>query len=170
MAVNRHQLMNELEMKLSADDDVYDISAEVADDVVRSWQRMALMDLDQGYATGEYVESIHRETQKGRHPAGTLDASGTKIGGRFWAHSRVVTYDNKAHFLEYGTGPDDAPNYPDPPNAGGHWRDPQGLLHFGWNTPTPIYAFAARVEMDYNATTAKLPKSKKARRRIRERG
>jgi hypothetical protein len=152
MAVNRVQLFNELELKLSNDSEIADDFAEVADDVKFHWQGIAELELDAGYATGAYVASIHRVSERGRHAAGTRNAAGKKVGGQFTWHSKVVTYSPIAHFLEYGTGPDDAPNYPKPPNAGGHWIDTEGNEHFWWNTPTKAYMLAAQTALDFGGT------------------
>lgn len=149
MPVNRAQLFNELSLKLSNDEEISDNVADVADNVVFHWRGIATLELDAGYATGEYVSSIHRESVRGRHAAGTV-IKGKKVGGQFTWTSRVVTYSDHAHFIEYGTGPDDAPNYPKPPKAGGHWMDPQGKLHLWWNTPTRPYALALQTERDFS--------------------
>lgn len=170
MAVNRHQLMDELELKLSNDAEAADEVAAFADYVKDTWQRIATQDLDAGYATGAYVASIKRIGTKRQHAKGTKNAAGKKIGGQFYWHHVVKTYSDIAHFLEYGTGPDNAPNYPLPPNQGGHWTDPQGGKHVWWNTPTPIFALAAKTEDEVAATASRLPKSKLARKRIADRG
>lgn len=170
MPVNRHQLFNELELKLSNDGEIADDFADIGEQVEDHWQGLALITLTSGYATGNYVSSIHRESARGRHAAGTINAAGKKIGGQFTWHTRVVTHAPHAHFIEYGTGPDDAPNYPKPPNAYGHWTDPEGEEHWWWNTPTPVFALAAQTEMDFSGTEAVLPASRKARARIRKKG
>jgi hypothetical protein len=152
MPVNRHQLMNELELSCANDPDVADDVADVADMVVFHWQGLAQIELDAGYATGAYEASIHRESEQGRHPKGARNAAGKKIGGQFRWHSKAVTYSPIAHFIEYGTLPDDAPNYPKPPNAGGHWIDTEGEEHFWWNTPTRAYALAAQTALDFGGS------------------
>lgn len=152
MAVNRVQLMNELELKLENDREAYDDTVEVAEMVEFHWKGLAEIELDAGYATGAYKESIHRVADQHRQPKGARDPSGKAIGGRFLYHHKVVTYSPIAHFLEYGTPPDDAPNYPKPPNAGGHWIDTEGEEHFWWNTPTKAYKFAAQTALDFGGT------------------
>lgn len=154
MPVNRHQLYNELELKLSNDKEIADDFKDVADDVVFHWKGLAQITLTAGYATGEYERSIKRETVRaGQHPAGAIHpTTGKKIGGQIRWHNRAVTYSDHAHFIEYGTLPDDAPNYPRPPNAGGHWTDPEGEEHFWWNTPTEAYALAAQTALDFGGT------------------
>lgn len=150
MPVNRYQLMNELGVKLQNDAEVADDVADIGDQVAFHWKGLARIYLDAGYATGEYEHSIHRVSERGRRPKGSKNAAGKSIGGQFVWHSRVVTYSDHAHFIEYGTAPDHAPNYPKPPKAGGHWTDTEGEVHFWWNTPTRAYALAAQTEMDWS--------------------
>lgn len=153
MPVNRYQLMNELGVKLTNDAKIADDVAAVGDNVVFHWQGLADLYLDAGYATGEYKHSIHRVSERGRHPKGSKNAAGKSIGGQFVWHTRVLTHNDHAHLIEYGTRPDHPPsgppNYPKPPKAGGHWTDTEGELHFWWNTPTRPYALAAQTEMDF---------------------
>lgn len=150
MPVNRHQLMNELETKLVNDREAYDDFADVARQVEFHWKAIVTKPGEHyapgkgGYSTGEYRESIHRETVRGRAPKGARNARGQKIGGRFVWHSRVVTYSEIAHFLEYGTVADH-----DPINSQGNWRDTQGKWHKSPYTPTPAFAWAAQVERDF---------------------
>lgn len=158
MAVNRHQLMDEIELKLSNDEEAEDNFADFADYVVRTWQRIATEELDAGYATGTYVSSIHRKSVRATR------AEGGNRGG--W-RTTVLTESDIAHFLEYGTVADHAPNYPQPPKAGGHWTDPQGGFHVWWNTPTPVFALAARTEDDVAATESALPMSRSAQQRVK---
>lgn len=162
MPVNRHQLMNELELKLSNDHEAQDAFADVGRQVERHWKSLAPKPGQRyapgkgGYATGAYEASIHRESVRA---TGSLKGTGNRGG---W-HTRVLTYSPIAHFLEYGTGPDDAPNYPKPPNSGGHWTDLEGEEHWWWNTPTPAFAFAADAEMSFSSTMSAAPLSRKAR-------
>ena len=149
MSVRRKQIMNELSLKLINDAEPADDTADFADRVAFHWKGIAELELDAGYATGEYVNSIRRESVQGRRPKGSKNAAGKKVGGQFVWHSRVVTYDEKAHLLEYGTGPDDAPNWPKPPNNGGHWYDTEGVYHYYWKTPTKAYNFAGQTELDF---------------------
>lgn len=150
MPVTRTQVMNALTLKLTDDPDVADDVADVGDQVAWHWKSLARAELDAGYATGEYERSIHRVSTRGRRAKGSVNSAGKKIGGQFMWHTKVVTYDKKAHFIEYGTKADDAPNYPKPPNAGGHWTDLDGEVHFWWNTPTRAYALAAQTELDFS--------------------
>jgi hypothetical protein len=114
MPVTRVQVMNELTLHLSDNRDIADDFAEIGDQVENHWKGIAELELDAGYATGEYVNSIHRQSERGRRAKGSVNSAGKKIGGQFMWHTKVVTYDKKAHLLEYGTGPDDAPNWPKP--------------------------------------------------------
>lgn len=146
MPVNRHQLMNELEMKLVNDQEAYDDFADVARQVEFHWKAIVTKPGEHyapgkgGYATGEYEASIHRESVRGRAPKGAT-RSGKKIGGQFVWHSRVLTNSEIAHFLEYGTGVDKI--------GVGVWVDLQGKWHKSPNTPTPAFAWAAQVERDF---------------------
>lgn len=147
MPVNRHQLMNELEMKLVNDREAYDDFADVARQVEFHWKAIVTKPGEHyapgrgGYATGEYEKSIHRETVRGRYGKGAT-LNGKKVGGRFVWHSRVLTRSPIAHFLEYGTGPDI--------NGVGAWVDLLGQYHKSANTPTPAFAWAAQVERDFS--------------------
>jgi hypothetical protein len=142
--------MNELTLHLTDDSDVADDVADVGDEVAWRWKGLAERELDAGYATGEYVHSIHRVSTRGRRAKGSVNAAGKKVGGQFVWHTEVVTRDEKAHFIEYGTAPDDAPNWPKPPKNRGHWYDTEGVYHWHWNTPTRAYAFAAQVELSFS--------------------
>lgn len=166
MPVSRQQLMGELELKLSNDSEVADEVADVAVSVEHHWGALARDILDAGYWTGEYQAAIHRVGERGRHAAGTVNAAGKKVGGQFTWHWKVVNDSDHAHFIEYGTEADDAPNWPDPPKAGGHWVDPMGKAHRSPWTPTPVFAIAAQVEADFSGTTSRKPRSKGARRRV----
>ena len=157
MPVSRHQIMNELELKLSNDGEIADEFAEIAERVVFHWKGLAADTLTAGYWTGEYAARIRKVGERGRHAAGTKNAAGKKIGGQFTWHWKVVNDAAHAHFIEYGTDEDDAPNWPDPPNAGGHWVDPEGVAHRSPWTPTPAFALAAQVEADSSGTQSRLP-------------
>ena len=150
MPVTRTQVMNELTLHLRDDADIADDFAAVGDQVVEHWRDLARKWLDAGYATGEYEHSIHRESEQGRRAKGSVNAAGKKTGGQFVWHTKVVTYDEKANLIEYGTGPDDAPNWPKPPKNRGHWYDTEGVYHYYWKTPTKAYALAAITEVDFN--------------------
>lgn len=147
MAVNRVQLFNELEAKMSNDSEAYDDFADIARQVEYHWKAIVTQPGEHyapgkgGYATGEYERSIHRESVKGRHAAGTI-VGGKKVGGRFFWHSRVVTYSPIAHFLEYGTGID--------LEGVGSWQDLEGKWHKSPFTPTPAFAWALQVERDFS--------------------
>ena len=54
-------------------------------------------------------------------------------------HTRVVTDDPIAHLLEYGT-------VADPPGTHAQWIDRNGKKRKSRNTPTPAFAWAAKVE------------------------
>ena len=153
MPVTRKQIMNELSAELVNSGDIADDFADVGDQVENHWQTIARDNLDAGYATGEYVSSIHRVSTRGRRAKGSVNAAGKKIGGQFVWHTKVVTHDDKAHLLEYGTlpdgGPSGPPNYPKPPLNGGHWYDTEGEYHWWWNTPTKAYNFVGQVELDF---------------------
>lgn len=156
MPVNRHQMMNELELKLANDAEVADDFADVGRQVEYHWKSIVTQPgehydqslrrtggakLGGGYATGGYQESIHRESVRGRRAKGSVNAAGKKVGGQIYWHTRVVTYSLIAHFLEYGTLSDEKP--------GGHWVDLDGKPHRSPNTPTPAFAWAAQVEADF---------------------
>ncbi len=149
MPVTRKQIMDELSAELINSGDIADDFAAVGDQVEFHWKSIARDNLDAGYATGEYVNSIHRVSTRGRRAKGSVNAAGKKIGGQFVWHTKVVTHDEKAHLLEYGTAPDDAPNWPKPPKNGGHWYDTEGEYHWHWNTPTKAYNFVGTVELDF---------------------
>jgi hypothetical protein len=147
MPVNRHQLMNELEVKLSNDDGGYDDFADIARQVEYHWKSIVTKPGEHyapdkgGYATGEYEASIHRESVRGRHAKGTR-IGGKAVGGQFVWHSRVLTHSPIAHFLEYGTAVD-------APGGHGQWIDLKGKWHKSPLTPTPAFAWAAQVERDF---------------------
>ena len=150
MPVNRVQLMNELELKLLNSAEIADDVADVGDQVEFHWKGLARLELDAGYATGEYERSIHRVSTRGRRAKGSVNAAGKKIGGQFMWHTKVVTHDEKAHFIEYGTEPDDAPLWPLPPKNKGHWYDTEGVYHWYWKTPTRAYNLAGQTELDFS--------------------
>lgn len=138
MPVNRHQLINELEVKLLNDDEITDNVADIGRQVEFHWKWLAKDYLDAGYATGEYRASIHRESVRATR------AQGGNRGG--W-RTRVVTHDEIAHLLEYGTDVDT--------HGVGSWFGKDGEWHRSPNTPTPAYAFAAQVERDMSDTLSR---------------
>jgi hypothetical protein len=141
MTVTRKQVMNELILELDKTrmDHTEDNFAEMCDQVVSEWKAIADMELDRGYATGEYRNSIHRTTVRATRAAG---------GNRGGWKSQAVTYDEIAHLLEYGTGPDQ--------NGVGSWFSiKDGRWHTTPNTPTPAFGIAAEVEHAMNSTFAK---------------
>lgn len=146
MPVNRTQLHNEIQLKASRDSEIWEKSLDYAEEVRDFWQALAPDEGDH-YATGFYKHSIHIESERARHAAGTVDEMGRKIGGRFYWKHRVVTSADNAEYLEYGTPPD----Y-DPANSKGNWWDLDGEHHWGWNTPTKAYAFAARTAAAFGGT------------------
>lgn len=150
MPVSRVQLMKELQVHLLNSGDIADDVADIGDQVEYHWKGLARIELDAGYSTGQYEDSIHRVSSRGRRAKGSVNAAGKRIGGQFYWRTKVVTRDPIAHFIEYGTGPDDAPNYPKPPKNKGHWTDLDGKLHFWWNTPTRAYNLAGQTEMDFS--------------------
>lgn len=131
MSVNRIQLYNELLLKIENDEGVHLRSREFAERVKEHWKSIAPSPGDPGhpYATGAYKESITIRSERGRDSR-----------GRFIYHYEVGTNDPKAHFLEYGTGPDK-------PGSRSPW---------GPNTSTPAFAFAARTAVFFNATGERL--------------
>lgn len=148
MPVNRHQLMNELEMKLSNDSEIADDFADVGRQVEVHWKAIVTKPGEHyapgrgGYATGDYEASIHRESVRGRRAKGSVNAAGKKVGGQIYWHTRVVTHSLIAHFLEYGTGID--------LTGVGSWQDLDGKWHKSPLTPTPAFAWAAQVEADFS--------------------
>lgn len=140
MSVTRRQVMNELAMELDKTrlGHTEDNFALICDSVVIHWKSLAEDYLDAGYATGEYRNSIRRESVRATR------AEGGNRGG--WK-SRAVTYDEIAHLLEYGTGPD--------VEGTGVWFGLDGKWHKSKKTPTTAYGLAAQVEMDFNSTLAK---------------
>lgn len=142
MTVTRAQIMNELMLELDKTrlDHTEDNFREMCDQVVSEWKAVAQMNLDRGYATGEYRNSIHRET---------IRATRAEGGNRGGWKSRAVTYDEIAHLIEYGTGPDEE-------NRPGSWFSVKdGRWHTSPNTPTPAFGIAAEVEHAMNSTFAK---------------
>jgi hypothetical protein len=139
--------MNELAMELDKTrlGHTEDNFADICDEVVFHWKSVAQTNLDRGYATGEYRNSIHRESVRATR------AAGGNAGG--WK-SRAVTYDPIAHLLEYGTGPDQD-------GKEGVWFGKDGRWHKTANTPTPAFGIAAEVEMDMNSTFAKQGKKRR---------
>jgi hypothetical protein len=141
MSVTRKQIMNELEMELDKTElgRTKDNFKSKCDEVVAHWKDVARMNLDRGYATGEYRDSIHRESIRATR------AEGGNAGG--WK-SRAVTFDEIAHLLEYGTGPDQD-------GVGSWFSIKDNRWHTTPNTPTPAFGIAAEVENDMNSTFAK---------------
>lgn len=141
MTVTRRQVMNELYMELDKTrlDHTEDNFALMCDQVVVHWKSVAQDNLDRGYATGEYRDSIHRESVRATR------AEGGNRGG--WK-SRAVTYDEIAHLLEYGTGVDQE-------GVGSWFSIKDNRWHTTPNTPTPAFGIAAQVENDMNSTFAK---------------
>lgn len=148
MSVTRRQIMNELAMELDKTKlgHTEDNFREICDQVVSEWKADAEMYLDAGYATGEYRNSIHRET---------IRATRAQGGNRGGWKSRAVTYDEIAHLLEYGTGPDK--------KGTGVWFGLDGKWHKSKKTPTPAFGLAAGIENAFNSTFAK--RGKKIRQR-----
>jgi hypothetical protein len=140
MSVTRRQIMNEIAMELDKTrlDHTEDNFADICDTVVNEWKNNARIYLDRGYATGEYRNSIHRETIRATR------ANGGNLGG--WK-SRAVTRDEIAHLLEYGTGPDQ--------EGEGSWFGKDNRWHTTPNTPTPAFGLAAEVENSFNSTWPK---------------
>lgn len=140
--------MNELILELDKTrmDHTEDNFAAMCEEVVFHWKAVAQDNLDRGYATGEYRNSIHRES---------IRATRAEGGNRGGWKSRAVTYDEIAHLLEYGTGPDQD-------GKEGSWFSiKDGRWHTTPNTPTPAFGIAAEVEMDMNSTFAKRGRKRK---------
>jgi predicted phage gp36 major capsid-like protein len=129
------ELEREILDKIQHDGELRRKTKEFAEDVRDTARRIALMDMDKGYATGKFVESIHVARRR--------NARGQFQAGPAW---RVESNDDKANLLEYGTGVD-AP--------GGHatWVDLDGVRHWGPNTPTPAYATFAKTALHYGGTS-----------------
>jgi hypothetical protein len=133
--------MNEIAMELDRTrlDHTEDNFKDICDTVVFNWKVAATRELDHGYATGEYRNSIRRETIRA-----TRDNGGNRGGWK----SRAVTHDPIAHLLEYGTGPDQE-------GVGSWFSVKDGRWHTTPNTPTPAFGLAAQVENDFNSTWPK---------------
>jgi hypothetical protein len=146
--ISRKQIERELRLELDKDarrGQIARESREFAHEVRATWISIWESMGPHPYETGDYKNSIEvhgvgRPTGQTRAPKGAVDASGTKIGGRFlgniYAHYRVSTDNEHAGFIEYGTGPDN-------PDS----RSPWGL-----NTPTPEFAPAAATAAHYGGT------------------
>lgn len=139
MPVSRHQLMNELQVKIEDDPEVKLQTLKFAEEVKEYWKRIAPDSGSAGHpwSTGEYKDSIERIATRGKGK-----------GGRFIWHHWVGTFDPIANLLEYGTGPDDV----EAGKTGGNWIGLDGLHYYGSNTPTPAFAFAARTAIHFGGT------------------
>jgi len=128
----RQQIELEIDAKIAKERELQRKLKEHAEDARDYAKRIATTDMDSGYATGEYVESIRVEQQ--RDPK-----------GRFKKGWKVVSRDDKANLLEYGTKRD-AP--------GGHatWVDLDGVRRFGPNTPTPRFEIFAKTAFRFGGT------------------
>ena len=128
----RHQIQLEIDAKIAKERELQRKLKEHAEDARDYARRQAAEDMTHGYATGEFVESIHIEQQ--RDPK-----------GRFKKGWKVVSRDDKANLLEYGTKRD-AP--------GGHatWIDLDGERHFGPNTPTEKFETFAKTAFHFRGT------------------
>lgn len=115
MAINRTQLQREIESKIKRDAEVRRKSKEQAEDV-RDWWKFKEAPVD----TGEYAASVELEK---RPPHRGLPH--WWVGTRYW----------KAHFIEFGTGPDTKTGSP-----------------FGMDTPTPEFAPAAKTAHHFGGT------------------
>jgi len=127
MAIHNYEAALEAEIlsKLKNDAELKRKTKEFAEDVRDYARRIAAEDMDRGYATGEFVASIRVERRR--------NARGAFQAGPAW---RVVSRDDKANLLEYGTGDDsDTSNSP-----------------FGPNTPTPEYATFGKTAFRYRGT------------------
>lgn len=119
------ELEKEILAKLADDSEVKRKTKEFAEEVRDTARTIAFDDMDKGYVTGEYAASIHVARRKNR--------KGQFTKGPAWM---VVTDDEKAHFLEYGTG-FDAPGTHSP---------------WGRFTATPAYATFAKTALRYRGT------------------
>lgn len=137
MPVRRRVLFNELEVKIENDPEVKLQTLAFAERVKEYWQDIAPDAGDPGhpYATGHYKDSIQRIASKGRGPR-----------GRWIWHHWVGTFDTVAGLLEYGTG------YDYGPESKGNWIGLDGERHWGWKTPTPAFAYAARAAAHFGGT------------------
>ncbi|MBB3752613.1 hypothetical protein FHT44_005125 [Mycolicibacterium sp. BK634] len=119
----RVEIENEIREKAPEDPDVKRQTREFALEV-RDYARMrALQDMDRGYATGHFVESIQIQRLR-----------------RWWRKTmpnwRIFSDDPKSHMLEDGTG-DDAPGTHSP---------------WGRFTPTPAYHTFAKTAFHFGGT------------------
>lgn len=144
MSIHKYEaeLEREILAKLEKDPELLRKTKEFAEDVRDTARKIALMDMDKGYATGQFVESIQVKRRR-KDFAKDPRARGQFAAGPAW---RVESDDDKANLLEYGTGVD-AP--------GGHatWVDLDGVRHWGPNTPTPAYATFAKTALHYGGTS-----------------
>lgn len=120
------ELESEILSKLKKDPELHRKTKDFAEDVRDTARMIALGDMDKGYATGEFAESIQVERRR--------NALGQFQAGPAW---RVVSRDNKANLLEYGTG-----------NDGEDTHSPWGPY-----TPTPPYHTFAKTALRYRGTS-----------------
>lgn len=123
MATSRREIETEISLKVAKTLEVRRGTEEFAEDVKRRVIEMWEMQGPHPYETGDFVASIH--TEKKRDRAG------------HWPHWAVTTRDEKAHFIEYGTGID---------AEGTH--SPYGRF-----TPTRAYAPFAKAAASYGGTS-----------------
>jgi hypothetical protein len=120
------ELEREILSKLKNDEELRRKTKEFTEDVRDTARRIALTDMTKGYATGEYVASIQVARRRNRR--------GQFSNGPAWM---VVTDDDKANLLEYGTGADAEDTH----------------SPFGPDTPTPVYATFAKTALHYKGTS-----------------
>lgn len=151
------RIATEMQVLLEKDSEVHRGTVAFARQVAAYWKSLApdagdIAPSGQSAATGAYKNAIDVWSYEGRHAAGTTNKLGKKIGGQIYYTHRVICDVPYAGLVEEGTGPDDAPNYPKPPNAGGHWHDLAGELHNWWNTPTEARHYAAKTALHFQGT------------------
>lgn len=138
MALSKTETQLRFEIEREILDQAYDdkdIQAQEREyaERVRDYARdLALREMDHGYATGHFVESIKIKRLK-RWYRKTMN------------NYELYSDDPKANLLEYGTKPD-AP--------GGHatWIGLDGERHFGGNTPTPAFEIFAKTAFHFHGT------------------
>lgn len=93
---NNKIIIDDLEKQLGKNGMVERKIREFANDVQAYAKRRAAMDLDAGYATGDYIEGIELK----RRPSKGLP------------RYRIAATDPKSHWIEYGTGADEDDDSP----------------------------------------------------------
>lgn len=128
----RYEIEKEILAKADEDTDIKRQAKENAENIRDYAKELALREMNRGYATGKFVESIKIRRIKR------------------WFRKTMPNYelfsdDPIANLLEHGTN-SDAP--------GGHatWIGLDGERHFGPNTPTPAYNTFAKTAFHFRGT------------------